>query len=663
MNPLGRLGDRGTLVYAVLFAFGLQLLTEFVEGIYAFGLMGTSIPLELVSILLLFTPILLLVLRAPKHWISLALVSLVFSSRLIAVMLDTRGRMLLSGVGFAALLIWLPLSLWRIGQHKDSRWRRQELTRLVVGLTLAAQLLASFRILGSGLDLTTRGPSQVLGWLMAAGAGFLLVRGRATEGSPFPVRVATVGPEETVSLGQLVLLALGLSSVLVLLYFAFTSPNVVARWTGMNYLALVITMAVAWWIFVGLSASRLADLLTRRREVVWAVNGLFVLSLVATLRVHQVRFPAGPGSYPFYVPEASAVQHIPLFLMLLLSPALFLDFALYTRSIVAARPSLRALGGAFTVSSLYWVAMVFAHVFTTVYDYIPVVGPAFRDQFWLVHLILGLGLVLPLAAVPRKLYSWHLPPTWGKAVALMALLAPVAVMVTMARPQEALSQASVTVLTYNVQQGYSENGQRSVEEQLALMRDIDPDIIGLQESDTNRIAGGNSDIVRYYADRLDMYSYYGPKTTVGTFGIALLSKYPIVSPRTFYMYSDGEQTATIEAQITVGDASYRVFVTHLGNGGPIVQQAAILEEVGNKEQVILVGDFNFRPNTDQYALTVSMLDDAWRRRWPDGGENPGVQLSERIDHIFVSPDVQVQHIRYVDSPASDHPAVYAVIQP
>jgi endonuclease/exonuclease/phosphatase family metal-dependent hydrolase len=185
-------------------------------------------------------------------------------------------------------------------------------------------------------------------------------------------------------------------------------------------------------------------------------------------------------------------------------------------------------------------------------------------------------------------------------------------------------------------------------------------VIGLQESDTNRAAGGNDDLVRYIADRLGMYSYYGPKTVPGTFGIALLSKGPIEEARTFYMYSVGEQTATIAAQIQIGGDVYHVYVTHLGNGGPIVQQEELLEEIA-PENVILMGDFNFRPDTAQYRLTTKVLDDAWALRWPQGVDDEGRQFPERIDHVFVSPGTDVIAARYDTEPESDHPALVVEI--
>ncbi|MFQ5436338.1 MAG: endonuclease/exonuclease/phosphatase family protein, partial [Anaerolineae bacterium] len=217
---------------------------------------------------------------------------------------------------------------------------------------------------------------------------------------------------------------------------------------------------------------------------------------------------------------------------------------------------------------------------------------------------------------------------------------------------------AVRVLTYNIQQGYSESGLRNFAGQLDLIRSVDADIIGLQESDTNRIAGGNADVVRYLADALEMHAYHGPKTVAGTFGIALLSKYPIENPQTFYMFSEGEQTATIAAEINVGGPVFHVFVTHLGNGGPLRQQEAIMQAAAGKAPLILMGDFNFRPDSDPYQLTTAVLDDAWLRL-DEADRNP--EPSNRIDHIFISPEVRVESVRYILDPASDHPAATAVL--
>ncbi|MGW8318154.1 MAG: endonuclease/exonuclease/phosphatase family protein, partial [Candidatus Promineifilaceae bacterium] len=414
--------------------------------------------------------------------------------------------------------------------------------------------------------------------------------------------------------------------------------------------------------------------------LVVGLNAVFAVALALVALAHQPDFPGAASAYPLAEPQVTVLAQLPLLLALLLYPVLLVDFVLLTEALIAARPTLGSLGLAFGVGSLFLSLMIFAQVFTTTYDYIPVIGPYFRDQFWLVLLLPGLILTLAvlLARRPVQRPADGSGVTKGSGAAfsvplvlLVGLLGAISLagawLIGPRPPTPVPGRNVLRVLTYNIQQGYDEMGRRGEAEQLSLIRRLAPDIIGLQESDNARIAGGNSDLVRTFADRLDMYSYYGPKTVAGTFGIALLSRYPIQEPRTFYVYSEGEQVAVIEAQIEVGDQTFDVYVTHLGNGGPLIQQKQLLETLAGKERVIAMGDFNFKPGSEQYELTTTVLDDSWWRQWPDGVDDQGVRPDALpfgwswLDHIFVSPDVDVVDARYVLEPASDHPPVTADI--
>ena len=127
------------------------------------------------------------------------------------------------------------------------------------------------------------------------------------------------------------------------------------------------------------------------------------------------------------------------------------------------------------------------------------------------------------------------------------------------------------------------------------------------------------------------------------------------------MYSQGEQTAAIEADIRVGDQTFHILVTHLGNDGPIIQQEGVLRELEGEKNIIAMGDFNFRPDSEQYRLTLETLADAWVLAGQDGGEEPVFNPAKRIDHIFVSPGTKVLRSWYDLSPESDHPALAADI--
>ncbi len=665
------------ILFTILFLFFMQLLVDFVGAIYSLGLLQTSVPVELVSVALLFAPLALLALPGGlRGWPLVIVGEVMLVCRVFEVVLDGGPKMILSGIGVGCFLVLLPALLW---QHGRAERQTSGLT-LGLSFTLALALLILFRAWGSGLDLTMMGGAQAVGFALAVLAGIMLMGLAAPEEPPARPRSGRQGVKMPASppatIASTITLSIGIYSVLTLVYFAFSAPNVITRWTGASYIFVVIVIVVSLSAFAALFLLRsdwLAYLTPRR---ILGINVLFVLALVGTILAHQIRFPAAASAYPLQPAAVGIWAYLPLLLMLLLFPVILLDLCLFLRDLTARQPTLRALGGGFGIGSLVLLVLVLAQVFTTVYDYIPVVGPFFRDKFWLVFLLAGLGVLLPLLAVDRASYALDdlaprlaLPRWTAGVIPVLGVAAILGVVATAARPAPPPAQTTLRVLTFNIQQGYSEDGRKNVAGQLELMRQVDADIIGLQESDTNRIAGSNDDIVRYLADQLDMYAYYGPPVVAGTFGIALLSRYPLQNPQTFYMYSEGEQTATIQAQIAVADQTFNVFVTHLGNSGPLVQQEAFLQRVGALPNVIAMGDFNFRPDTEQYQLTTAQLADAWLAIWPDGVEEPAssgaevINAADRIDHIFVSSDIQVDEARYLLTTESDHPAMFAEISP
>ena len=650
------------LLYSILFLFFFQLLVDFVEGIYAFGLMGTGIPVEIVSVLLLFSPIAMLFFRRGlPRWVIVILGELMVISRVIEPLLDTRGRMLVSGLGVACFMIVFPSLTWLQGRKKENS------SGLItgIGLTIALVLAIFLRVIYSGVDSSTDGGLVWLGWILAfLGALLMLWLLLVNE----PITTNKTNNSIKIGFGKVSAFVLGLMGVLIMLYFAFIAPNVIARWTEGNYVLIVFMVITVLGIFTFVLIKRPDWIASIGHTGIIIWNILFVLSLILTIYVHQINFPAEPNSYPIYAHQTSVWLYIPLIAMLLIFPIILIDFVLFYQELTEARPSYRSLGGGFSIAALFLLLMIFAQVFTTVYDYIPVVGPYFRDKFWLVYLIVGLTMSLPVFLVQKQKIDGtfirndlKVSSIYVTLVNLIALLIIIIVFTHTPQPDKTPHISSLKILTYNIQQGYSEDGLKNYQGQLSVIRGINPDLIGLQETDTNRIANGNTDLVRFFADRLNMYSYYGPKTVNGTFGIALLSRYPIQNPRTFYMYSEGEQTAAIKAQITVGSEVFNVFVTHLGNGGPIVQQQQVLDIIDGKRNVILIGDFNFRPDSQQYQLTTNILDDAWLVRWPGGFADQGIDPDDRIDHTFLSPGTTVEEAYYVPDPASDHPAMWTQI--
>ena len=626
-----------TLFLGVYFLFLLQLLTEFIAAIYTFGLLGTSIPPEIGLTALILSPFALLLWRKPPRRLPEAALGVALVARLALPWLSTRGVLWIAGIGTAAALLALPL-LFR-------RFRGQE---AALGMAWAVAAAGLLRALGAGVDLSLEGTGQIIAWILALAALWGWRRS-----APAPAENAV--PDTSQGTAPLpfrtaLLAALGVVSALFLLYAAFAAPAVIARWVEWPPLA-AYTAAAAGLLAFALTKWR--GKFPVRGPALAAALALFALLLGWGIASQQTPFPKTASAYPFPKPAAGFPWDVLFALLLfpLIFPALAALFDWLYETQQRRQPAVRTLGAAFGLASFYLILLIFAHVFTTTYDYIPVVGPLCRDRFWVVSALPAAVLALAVARVPAPRSTAAAPRRGFLILVALALAMPLAAFLQ--RPHVAAPRTADTlrVLTYNIQQGYRADGQKGWHAQAALMGSLAPDLIGLQESDTARISGANNDLVGYFATALDMEAVYSPPTVDGTFGLALLSRYPILASRTVYLYSEGEQTAALIATIAVGARRLTVVVTHLGNDGPMVQQENLLQAIAGQTPLVLMGDFNFRPDTPQYRLTARTLPPALT-----------APPENAIDHIFLTPDLTATEARYIDSPASDHPALFAVIR-
>ena len=129
--------------------------------------------------------------------------------------------------------------------------------------------------------------------------------------------------------------------------------------------------------------------------------------------------------------------------------------------------------------------------------------------------------------------------------------------------------------------------------------------------------------------------------------------FPVAQQSTGFNKEDEEQDGK----------SYNIFVTHLGNDGPPIQLQNLLTRIQGLDNVITIGDFNFSPKTNQYALMTKTLSDSWLVKNPSGKVISGADHKRQIDFIFISPGIFVLDSDYIPGPASDHPALYTTIQP
>jgi len=664
-----------SLLPAIIFMTFFQMLTEFVEAIYLFGLLGTEIPTEIGLVILFFSPSLLFLAkkRLPAPLSLKILLTIALLSRGVEIFLPTRGRLIFSGIGFAAMLLFFTAFL-------SSRQLIQKnvikVKEVGAGLSLAIFALILTKAVNSGSDLTAVGMFRSISLIIVAIGIGLVWRGGNSQGVPDdPASTGrTSNPEFQLanSSGQrrnYFLNLFGLVNVIAILYFAITSPNIISRWGASSNLAVQVLL-LAIWLFISnwwLNQQAVSP------KLVLGSGLIFSLFLLLSILPHQVDFPPSMDSgYPLAAPLPEQWQGFTVYAMVFFSPALFLAFVHYLGESFKGSPSPGFTAGSLSIGGGFLLILVLSQVFTTVYDYIPVIGPAFRDKYWLVLFLPAILAFVPLLfslqnPPPQSTLSPKTRKWWLISAGILVMISVIGLAWREIPPSPPVGEKnSLRVFTYNIQQGFDDQGERNFDGQLRLIREKAPDIVGLQECDTARIAGGNADVVAYMADHLGMYSYYGPSSVTGTFGIALLSRYPIENAATYFLYSEGEQVAVIEAEITVGEEVFKIYVTHLGNGGPIFQMRQMLELMQGEENLIAMGDFNFRPYEEQYAITTEEFLDAYliaeQKTIPTlWGDAEPWEIDERIDHFFVSKDLKVSYLEYITQPESDHPAVFTEI--
>jgi endonuclease/exonuclease/phosphatase family metal-dependent hydrolase len=660
---------------AIMLLFFLQLFSDYVESTYILLLMTLSLNQNTLALLFMFSPIILLLFRRniPDALLVIAGGVLVVC-RVLEPLLETTPKMILSGLGVGCFLIFFPaFLLTRSTNEKNQR-------ALTLGKSLALAIAASIllRTLNYTIDLSTYGWGQVIGWILAAVEVVMLIgfsQAVRSSGEPKSSIDESGTTQRPIRKRRLTGITLGLTTILFFVSFAFSSPGVISRWTESSYIAIVTCVALMTAVFalIMMYQPQLISRLSPQAILLW--NLVFIALFVMTVQISQIPFPDNPGPYPIEAPSTTLLHQIPLYLMIVTFPIILIDFILLSHELVKLEliPTSRAAGISFTLGGgVYMLMMLFTLILTSVWGFVPVIGPMLRDLFWFIFLIAGLVILAVIhfardvaLSIEKPSKQPRLETIAAGLVVLMLVGTLVGAVVFEANPVGASGDVtSLRILTYNLQQGVSDAQIKNYDGQLELIRGIDADIIGLQES--SKIAG-SSDVVRYFANKLNLYSYFGPKGVTGTTGVALLSKYPIENARTIYHYSedvDRKQTATIEAEIVVGSRTFTVYVTHTygRTSAKVILQNDVLDAASGKNNVIFMGDFNFGPFGEPYNVTTAVLDDSWWLKWPTGSNGLGETNNGHVDHIFLSPGTTVSDCQYVTDPQSDHPAYWADIQ-
>jgi endonuclease/exonuclease/phosphatase family metal-dependent hydrolase len=636
------------IVFAILLLFLVQSAGSLVESIYILDLMNSSLDAKVLGVLFFFVPLLVLPFykkfARPLMWV---LFSLLFICRGVIPYLSTSNRMIVSGVATAvgfSLLFLLVTSLPGAARRASA------------GLALAVATSVLLRTAGHGIDYSLTSAGSWVGWLLGVLFGVsLFIYGTQRE-----LTYPSYGGNPTLPV-------LGIYLVLTLVYFSVSAPAVIARWTEGNYTLIValVSLLALTWAGIAINRPGLIDRISPGILITW--NLLFTLSLTLTLLVNRVSFPATLDSPAVVVGAPTVWQQLPLAFMLVFFPVLFLDLEVFIQKMGSSTQARRSLALGMFLGSFALVLLIFINIFTNVWGYIEPVSPPFRNTYWLSYFLLSGGITLIAWGLrrvktqpggePVSRYSW----VWSALLTATFIITLVLALPTQHAKADAGGKTTLRLMTFNTQQSNDESGEKSYAAQLALMRQIAPDIIALQETDSTRISLNNNDYVRYFADNLGYYSYFGPKTVAGSYGTAILSRYPLANTRTAFMFSDKDETGVAEAEVAVGGKTFTIYDVHPDSSDPAMVAFAhtLIERSQDKPYVIAMGDYNLRDYEEAYKIIDAVYTNAWTSVYPTEISSDGVDMSgeNRIDHIFLSPNLEPVNPTYILPPesATDHP--------
>jgi endonuclease/exonuclease/phosphatase family metal-dependent hydrolase len=205
-----------------------------------------------------------------------------------------------------------------------------------------------------------------------------------------------------------------------------------------------------------------------------------------------------------------------------------------------------------------------------------------------------------------------------------------------------------------------------------------PDVVALQELDVGRARSGGIDQAHAIATRLGMSFHFNAALSVEEerYGDAILTASPLRLVKSGPLPTPSrlrrlEPRGALWVQIMTDSGPLQVITTHLGlvPQEQRTQVGALLgpEWLGHpdcRDPTALLGDFNATRRYAAYQALARRLRDV--QRAADGGKRPGRTVRTfpsrlpvlRIDHVFVSPSIEVGHVFAPDTAlariASDH---------
>ncbi|KAI9670208.1 MAG: hypothetical protein M1831_006421 [Alyxoria varia] len=461
-------------------------------------------------------------------------------------------------VGFAVSMACLSWSATFYSER--SQWYRVEARALGFGIGLIASSVAKFAFQTNNPIWPAIKPEDG-GWHKL---GLLLAVLSVLRSTRHPVS-GSDGPSARSKPGFSYLAGLGLAGVIFAMHYLFSDSSTIISWVWDGY-PVRGPLAVPHGVYtlLAMSAGTMAGVFYPSLVSTWTAFGVGSLgAAVLTTRMNWLGFYGG-------LLLAAYVMAI--------SPALISNAVKYGPA------------STFGFGFLMYNIMVLFSVWVVAYAFVPG-GPLVRERTdWVMlatMLLIGAG-VFSANLSPKNpnlggrsnkssapynsnnavaQQRRHRPYYAYILLALQVLAASTAYLrfpaysYTPHHPSSQLITAGIWTIHFSIDSPMHDSRYRMS----TLLRELEIDVIGLLESDLQRIIMGNRDVTQFFSEELGMYADYGPGPNKNTWGAALLSKFPIVNSTHHLLPSPvGELAPAIAATIDAYGTLVDVYVFHSG---------------------------------------------------------------------------------------------------
>jgi endonuclease/exonuclease/phosphatase family metal-dependent hydrolase len=225
---------------------------------------------------------------------------------------------------------------------------------------------------------------------------------------------------------------------------------------------------------------------------------------------------------------------------------------------------------------------------------------------------------------------------------------------------------TLTVATYNVHRCIGGDGRRDIERVLQVLRELDADVIALQELEWDAAAA--LDLLTHFARTLRSRGIAGPTLVAdrGHYGNAVLTRLPVLKVQHIDLSVPGrERRGALDVELEAQGTVLRVIATHLGLA-PTERRQQIRQILASlpgsrDDPVVLMGDLN------EWFLWGRPL--RWLRRHfgqaPALATFPARYPMAALDHVWVQPPALRKSISVLSTrtarTASDHLPVRMIL--